>query len=43
MTFCSLSHLPRSTSLQRREQNGPKDSSNQLPIFLQVGHFVGRV
>jgi len=42
MVFSSLSHLPKSINLQRREQNGPSAPSNQLPGFLQVGHFVGR-
>ncbi len=40
MRASSLSHLPRSTSLQRCEQNGPYFVSNQAPDFLQVGHLM---
>jgi FAD synthase len=40
MRVSSLNHLPRSTSLQRCEQNGPYFVSNQAPDFLQVGHLM---
>ena len=33
-------HLPRSTSLQRWEQNGAYFPANQSPDFLHVGHLV---
>jgi hypothetical protein len=42
MRFSWLNHLPRSTSLQRCEQNGPYLPSNQFPSFLQLGHLMGR-
>lgn len=40
MRASSLSHLPRSTNLQRCEQNGPYLVSNHSPDFLQVGHLM---
>ena len=40
--FSSFSHLPKSTSLHRFEQNGPYGPSNQWPSFLQVGHLTAR-
>lgn len=40
MRASSLSHLPRSTSLQRCEQKGPYLVSNHAPDFLQVGHLM---
>jgi len=40
MACSALNHFPRSTALQRDEQNGPCLSENQSPAFLQVGHFT---
>jgi hypothetical protein len=40
MACSSLNHLPRSISLQRREQKGPWGPANQSPIRLQVGHLT---
>ena len=40
MACSALNHFPRSTALQRDEQNGPCFPENQLPAFLQVGHFT---
>jgi hypothetical protein len=40
MRCSSLNHLPKSTSLQRREQNGPNGLANQSPDFLHVGHLT---
>ena len=40
MACSALNHFPRSTALQRDEQNGPYFSANQSPAFLQVGHFT---
>lgn len=38
---CSaLNHFPKSTSLQRSEQNGANFPANQSPDFLQVGHLT---
>ncbi len=42
MACSALNHLPRSTSLQRSEQNGPNFPANQSPDFLQVGHLTAR-
>ncbi len=42
MACSALNHLPRSTSLQRSEQNGPNFPANQSPDFLQVGHLTVR-
>lgn len=40
MACSSANHLPRSTSLHRREQNGPNGVANQSPDFLHVGHLL---
>jgi hypothetical protein len=40
MACSSLNHFPRSTSLQRREQNGPLAPANQSPTRLHVGHLT---
>ena len=40
MVCSSLNHWPRSTSLQRFEQNGPKGVANQSPAFLHDGHLM---
>jgi len=42
MACSALNHLPRSTSLQRSEQNGPNLPASQSPDILQVGHLVCR-
>ena len=40
MTCSPPNHLPRSTSLQRSEQNGPNLPANQSPGFWHVGHLT---
>ena len=42
MTCSPPNHLPRSTSLQRCEQNGPNFPANQSPDFLHAGHLTAR-
>ena len=40
ITCSSPNHFPRSTSLQRCEQNGLYGPKNQLPSRLHEGHLM---